>query len=214
MSDPAALERSYRRLLAWYPRGFRREYEQEVLAVLLAGARPGPRRPGLAEAGHLILSGLGARPRRPWGIAGGLACAVAVGALGDTPMTPQSYARTAAGRRAAPTATSRTQQTRAGAVVQMAPVTVAPEAQLVTSATVTMLAAHLMHSSLLPPQLSSGVTVAVPPNSAVLNITCHAPTAAAAATCAKAFAKAYVQTKNRDASWEAHRIGTVIITPP
>jgi len=212
MSDPAALERSYRRLLAWYPRGFRREYEQEVLAVLLAGARPGQRRPGLAEAVHLILSGLGARLRRRWVIAGALTCAVAIGALGYTLIAPQGYAATAAVL-AAPTATSRTQQTPAGAVVQMATVNLDTEAQLVTSATVTMLAAHLMHSSLPPTQLSSGVTVAVPPNSAVLNITCHAPTATAAATCANAFAKAYVQTKNRNASWEAHGIGDVIIAP-
>ena len=212
MSGPPALERGYRRLLAWYPRGFRREHEEELLAVLLAGARPGQRRPGLAEAVNLILSGLGARLRRRWVIAGALTCAVAIGALGYTLIAPQGYAATAAVL-AAPTATSRTQQTPAGAVVQMATVNLDTEAQLVTSATVTMLAAHLMHSSLLPTQLSSGVTVAVPPNSAVLNITCHAPTAAAAATCANAFAKAYVQTKNRNASWEAHGIGDVIITP-
>jgi hypothetical protein len=37
MSDPPALERGYRRLLAWYPRAFRREHEEEMLAVLLAG---------------------------------------------------------------------------------------------------------------------------------------------------------------------------------
>ena len=212
MSDPAALERSYRRLLAWYPRGFRREHEEEMLAVLLAGARPGQRRPGLAEAVNLILSGLGARLRSRWVIAGALTCAVAIGALGYTLIAPQGYAATAAVL-AAPTATSRTQQTPAGAVVQMATVNLDTEAQLVTSATVTMLAAHLMHSSLPPTQLSSGVTVAVPPNSAVLNITCHAPTATAAATCANAFAKAYVQTKNRNASWEAHGIGDAIITP-
>src|SRR5262249_60972045 len=108
MSDPAALERSYQRLLAWYPRGFRREYGQEVLAVLLAGARPGQRRPGLAEAVNLILSGLGARLRRRWVIAGALTCAVAVGALGYTLMAPQGYAATAAGL-AAPTGHAHTQ---------------------------------------------------------------------------------------------------------
>jgi hypothetical protein len=58
MSDPSAPERSYRRLLAWYPQGFRREHEEELLAVLLAGARPGQRRPGLAEAVNLMISGL------------------------------------------------------------------------------------------------------------------------------------------------------------
>ncbi len=40
MTDHEHLERAYRRLLAWYPRKFRRENGQEILAVLLAGARP------------------------------------------------------------------------------------------------------------------------------------------------------------------------------
>lgn len=35
-------EARYRRLLALYPRGFRREYEEEMITVLLAEARPGP----------------------------------------------------------------------------------------------------------------------------------------------------------------------------
>ena len=58
MTDQEHLERAYRRLLAWYPREFRRENEQEILAVLIAGAPPGQRRPGLAEAADLIRSGL------------------------------------------------------------------------------------------------------------------------------------------------------------
>ena len=39
MTDQADLERGYRRLLAWYPPEFRRENGQEILAVLMAGAR-------------------------------------------------------------------------------------------------------------------------------------------------------------------------------
>ena len=58
MTDQEHLERAYRRLLAWYPREFRHENEQEILAVLIAGAPPGQRRPGLAEAADLIRSGL------------------------------------------------------------------------------------------------------------------------------------------------------------
>ncbi len=58
MTDQEHLERAYRRLLAWYPREFRRENEQEILAVLIAGAPHGQRRPGLAEAADLIRSGL------------------------------------------------------------------------------------------------------------------------------------------------------------
>jgi hypothetical protein len=58
MTDQANLERAYRRLLAWYPREFRQEHEQEILAVLMAGAPDGQRRPGLAESADLIRSGL------------------------------------------------------------------------------------------------------------------------------------------------------------
>ena len=61
MSESAGLEGRYRRLLAWYPRSFRREQEGEMLAVLMAGARPGQRRPGLPETADLLRSALGMR---------------------------------------------------------------------------------------------------------------------------------------------------------
>ena len=54
MTSPAALERGYRRLLAWYPRPFRAERADEILAVLMAGAEQGQRRPRLTEAADLI----------------------------------------------------------------------------------------------------------------------------------------------------------------
>jgi hypothetical protein len=63
MTDQENLERAYRRLLAWYPRAFRRENGQEILAVLLACAPDGQRRPGLAQAADLIRGGLWMRLR-------------------------------------------------------------------------------------------------------------------------------------------------------
>ena len=63
MTDQEHLERAYRRLLGWYPREFRRENEPEILAVLLADAPDGQRRPGLAESADLIRSGLWLRLR-------------------------------------------------------------------------------------------------------------------------------------------------------
>jgi hypothetical protein len=59
----SALERRYRRLLAWYPAAFRREQEEEMLAVMLAGARRGQRRPALPESIDLIRSAIGIRVR-------------------------------------------------------------------------------------------------------------------------------------------------------
>jgi hypothetical protein len=63
MTDQEHLERAYRRLLGWYPREFRRENEQEILAVLMADAPDSQRRPGLAQSADLIRSGLWMRLR-------------------------------------------------------------------------------------------------------------------------------------------------------
>jgi hypothetical protein len=63
MTDSARLERRYRRLLAWYPRAFRREHEQEILCVLMEGAEDGHWRPGLAESANLLRSALWMRLR-------------------------------------------------------------------------------------------------------------------------------------------------------
>jgi hypothetical protein len=63
MNTTASLERGYRRLLAVYPRAFRRENEEEILAVLLATADQDQRRPGLAVSADLVRSGLMMRLR-------------------------------------------------------------------------------------------------------------------------------------------------------
>jgi hypothetical protein len=62
-SGSAGLERSYRRLLACYPRAYRRENAEEILAVLLASARDGQQRPGLAVSADLVKSALRMRLR-------------------------------------------------------------------------------------------------------------------------------------------------------
>jgi hypothetical protein len=54
MNRSARLERGYRRLLACYPRAFRRENEEEILAVLLACAQQDRQRPGLAASVDLV----------------------------------------------------------------------------------------------------------------------------------------------------------------
>ena len=63
MNDLADLERGYRRVLMCYPKAFRQESEQEILGVLLATAREGQRRIGLAESAALIRGGLRMRLR-------------------------------------------------------------------------------------------------------------------------------------------------------
>jgi hypothetical protein len=58
MTDADDLERGYRGWLRWYPTTFRREHEEEILAVLLAGAKEGQRRPELMECLDLLRSAL------------------------------------------------------------------------------------------------------------------------------------------------------------
>lgn len=59
----ADLERGYRRWLRWYPGSFRREHEEEILGVLLAGARDGQRQPDMAECVDLLRGALWMRLR-------------------------------------------------------------------------------------------------------------------------------------------------------
>jgi hypothetical protein len=62
VTDEGILEQRYRRLLAfWYPWEHRRRYEGEMLAVLMAGARPGRRWPSVRDATNLAGHGLMAR---------------------------------------------------------------------------------------------------------------------------------------------------------
>ena len=63
MTRTTALDRRYQRLLACYPREFRREHEQEMLGVLMAGVREDQRRPGFAESVDLAAGALRMRLR-------------------------------------------------------------------------------------------------------------------------------------------------------
>jgi hypothetical protein len=58
MTDTADLERRYRRLLKCFPTRYRREHEQEILSVLMAGATEGQRWPGPADSADLLLSAI------------------------------------------------------------------------------------------------------------------------------------------------------------
>jgi len=70
------------------------------------------------------------------------------------------------------------------------------QAQVVRSTAVAQAAAKLMHSPEAISPLLNRVSVAVPANSQVLIISCQAPTAAAAASCAQSFAQAYLSYTN------------------
>jgi capsular polysaccharide biosynthesis protein len=129
--------------------------------------------------------------RRRWWIVLGLTCIGVVGALAYVLVAPKVYTSTASvyvkatGADQSQLANSRTQGT----------VNLDTEAQLVTSTNVATIAEKQLHSSLNPRQLSREVSVTVPPNSQVLDIACHAPSAKGAAACAQAFAEAYLNNR-------------------
>jgi hypothetical protein len=62
-SASAQLERTYRRLVNFYPRSFRRDSTEEIIAVLLATAREDQRRPSIMEAADLLRGALRMRLR-------------------------------------------------------------------------------------------------------------------------------------------------------
>ena len=74
------------------------------------------------------------------------------------------------------------------------------EAQIVQSSTVAAMAARAIHATVTPTALAARVSVAVPPNSSVLQISCRAATPPKAAACANAFAAAYLQNRSASAA--------------
>ena len=65
MNRSADLERRYRRLLAFYPRSFREQNSEEILAVLLDCAQDGQTRPGPGAVADLLKGALSMRLRPP-----------------------------------------------------------------------------------------------------------------------------------------------------
>ncbi len=58
MNAATVLEGRYRRLLAMYPAEHRRKHQDEMLGVLMTGARAGQHRPGLADTANLVWGAL------------------------------------------------------------------------------------------------------------------------------------------------------------
>jgi hypothetical protein len=58
MSGATALERGYRRLLAWYPTWHQQAHGEEMIGVLMAAAPGSRRRPSLGETLNIIWAGL------------------------------------------------------------------------------------------------------------------------------------------------------------
>ena len=63
MNEHSPLERRYRRWLAFYPKSFRAERGDEIVAVLIQGADPGQTHPRAREVANLATHGLRRRAR-------------------------------------------------------------------------------------------------------------------------------------------------------
>jgi capsular polysaccharide biosynthesis protein len=136
--------------------------------------------------------------RRRWLIILVLAVLGLVAAFGYVTVAPKTYTATAQVN-VTPTGADQSNQV-ANSRTANAAVNLDTEAQIVISTTVATIAKHLMRSSLTPWQLAQQVAVTVPPNSSILDISCSAPTAVGAATCAQDFARAYLQNRSNSAA--------------
>ncbi len=138
--------------------------------------------------------------RRRWWVVLVLACVGIVGAGAYIAVTPKGYTATSTVN---VTATGISQNQGSGAVAggrTNSAVNLDTEVQIVQSSSVAAIAARDLHSSLPPAALVKTISVAVPANSSVLQISCSARTAQQAAACANAFATAYLANRSATAS--------------
>ena len=136
--------------------------------------------------------------RRRWWIVLLGAIVGLLGAFAYVTVAPKAYTATASVN-VTPTAADQTNVV-AGSRTSGATVNLDTEAQVVQSTTVATLAGKAIHSPLTAWALAKQVNVTVPPNSSILNISCTASTPTGAATCANAFAKAYLQNRSQSAT--------------
>jgi capsular polysaccharide biosynthesis protein/Mrp family chromosome partitioning ATPase len=136
--------------------------------------------------------------RRRWPIVVVVTIICLIGAVGYTYAGPKAYTATAqvyvAATGADLAAAAAEGHSASGAL------NLDTEAQIVASGTVATLAGKKMHSSLSSYDLSKDVAVSVPANSQLMDIACSMSSATAAASCANAFAAAYLENRSADAA--------------
>ena len=137
--------------------------------------------------------------RRRWWVWIGVTILCVLGALAYLKLTPKTYSASASVY-VTPTAAGQGNNQLANGRTSGAAVNLDTEAVVVQSGQVAQIAAKTLNSPLSPGALAAQVTVAVPPNSEVLQISCSAGSPLAAADCAQAFAKAYLQNRDTQAA--------------
>ena len=131
--------------------------------------------------------------RRRWPVIVALTIIGLIGAFGYTQVAHKTYDATA---KVNVTPTGFDNASVAQGSRTSGPVNLDTEAQVVTSNAVAAPAAKILHTSLTSFQLIQQISVTVPPNSSILQITCSASTGPGAAACANAFAHAYLQQRS------------------
>ncbi|HEX5301547.1 MAG TPA: Wzz/FepE/Etk N-terminal domain-containing protein [Streptosporangiaceae bacterium] len=137
--------------------------------------------------------------RRRWWVWIGVTILCVLGALAYLKLTPKTYSASASVY-VTPTAAGQGNNQLANSRTSGSAVNLDTEAVVVKSGQVAQIAAKTLKSPLSPGALAAQVTVAVPPNSEVLQISCSAGKPQAAADCAQAFAKAYLQNRDTQAA--------------
>ena len=141
------------------------------------------------------LSDYAAVLRRRWWIVALASFAGLAAAAAYTVLTPATYTSSAAVYvRALSTDASQAANKSTGGV------DLDTEAQVIQSASVASLAKQMMNSSQSVSSLIGRISVTVPANSQVLQISCTGRTARSAASCANAFAAAYLQNRSATAT--------------
>jgi capsular polysaccharide biosynthesis protein len=128
--------------------------------------------------------------RRRWWIAVLLAAVGLLGSAAYVKVAPKEYTATAAVYVSATAANNNQALGRTSG-----PVNMDNEAQIAQSQSVAVLAARQLHSPLSPQDLVKKVTVSVPPNTTVLDISCTQSTRHGAQECANDFASAYLANR-------------------
>ena len=152
------------------------------------------------EADSFEFAGYLAVLRRRWWIILVLACVGILAAGAYIAVSPKGYTATSTVN-VTPIGVSQNQS--GGAVAggrTSSAVNLDTEVQIVQSSSVAAIAAHDLRSSLTPAALVKNISVVVPANSSVLQISCTARSAQQSAACANAFAAAYLANRSATAA--------------
>lgn len=150
--------------------------------------------------------------RRRWLVVLSLAGVGLVAAAGYLVSTPRAYTATAevnvtsAGNVSGGQGTGTGQSGAVAGGRTSGAINLDTESQIVKSGTVAAIARHTLHSPSAPGGLVHNVSVTVPANSSVLQISCQLSTADQAAACANAFANGYLSNRRATSAAAARRV--------